>query len=162
MSVGTVPDIESLEVAILARVQAIADPANAGQNPLRSFSVLADDDADHTKLEDVPKYPSYENVFVSETWQPDELLGGYTQQEGLVRWNGYVTGEGLEGRVGGRKGVSGVLHCTQLVAQQLSGWEITPGCRVSVTAISFSHSTQGENASVTYAVAFEHPFIFNG
>ncbi len=87
---------------------------------------------------------------------------GATNQNGGIAWSGFVTCEGLDGRIGGRRGLYGVEHCVGLVVPRLDRWEIIPHFPVTVSSASFYDSKPGEHATVTWLISFQHEFNFTG
>jgi hypothetical protein len=154
------PDLEALETALGDYLMTLENTAVNPHEPLvrSTFNLL--DEAMRT--DDTPRrLPGVGIIHQEETMERNRLLGGAVEQEGRESWH-LVALCDAPGGGGGVRGKRGAYGVSKQIAEGLDGWEIAPGCPVSVDRRR-RYDARDENGELIplagYVIEISHPCI---
>lgn len=123
-----VVDLEEVESLVSDRILAIVNPATTEPVVRSTFNVV-----DESMSEDPREHPlpAAGLLFKEERWEDDEVLGGGVSKQGRVHFAILLLTQAPK-YGGGMRGPRGAYRGSKLIADDITDWEIYPGCLVEV------------------------------
>jgi hypothetical protein len=104
-----------------------------------------------------PKLPALSFLLRRATFGEPQLVGEVMQQEALVEWSFFASGENFRtpGKVSGRKGARGAYHAIEVLWEYFMGFEIDAGFPIQLGFLDLAALDQKAGRAV-YEVGAQH------